>query len=303
MDTAPKGGASMIASARQRWRARWRRWRLEAVTRRTVVRLELALRMPHKLTTAKSHNVPEGLIVSLTSYPPRFSTLHLTLAALLMQSVRPDKVVLWIAEEDLELLPSRVRRLTKRGLEIRSCEDIRSYKKLIYSLSAFPNAYIATADDDVYYPKDWLATLLGGCRDDVRSIICHRARRLKRSADGRIASYSEWENDVQDARARAASTDLVPIGIGGVLYPPHCFSHEVGDRGLFERLSPDGDDLWFFWMARRKGTRHKKVGGRFQAITWAGSQQTRLFEGNSAGGNDLQIRALETEFGMLPSSS
>ena len=47
--------------------------------------------------------------MSLTSYPPRFGTLHLTLACLLDQSVKPDHLILWIAREDIKELPDDIR--------------------------------------------------------------------------------------------------------------------------------------------------------------------------------------------------
>src|SRR5688500_19351966 len=75
------------------------------------------------------HNLSGELAVSLTSFPPRFDSLHLTLACLLDQSIRPDRVILWIAHQDMERLPVAVTSLEDRGLEIRECDDLRSYKK------------------------------------------------------------------------------------------------------------------------------------------------------------------------------
>src|SRR6056297_1722336 len=56
----------------------------------------------------KNHGLPGELIVSLTSYPKRFKTLPLTLASILNQSVKPNKVILWIAYEDKSKLPKKV---------------------------------------------------------------------------------------------------------------------------------------------------------------------------------------------------
>lgn len=244
----------------------------------------------------RPHHLPGELIVSLTSYPARFGTLHLTLACLLDQSVKADKTILWIAREDMDELPAEVRRLEAHGLEIRACDDLRSYKKLIPALEAFPDAFIATADDDVYYSGDWLEMLLEVAEDDV--ITCHRAHRITRFPDGSLRPYLEWEFDVQDAASRQQSSDIFPTGAGGTLYPRHSLDQRVTDRLLFERLAPDGDDLWLYWCARMAGTQHKKVGGQIRLTPWRGSQASTLWSKNEAR-NDRIIAALSAELGRV----
>ena len=52
-----------------------------------------------------------------------------------------------------------VTRLRAYGLEIRFCENLRSYKKIIPALQEYPDAILVTADDDWLYTQDWLAGL------------------------------------------------------------------------------------------------------------------------------------------------
>lgn len=245
----------------------------------------------------RHHSLPKQLIVSLTSFEPRFATLHLTLKSLLNQSVVPDQIILWVAQEELSLLPSRVRRLADKGIKIRACEDIASYKKLIYALEEFPDAFIATADDDMFYEPGWLPELISGLGSSRNLITCHRAHRIALDESGGIAPYECWEVNVQDEAARKASKDLVPTGCGGVLYPPNCLSPEVSDRTLFRRLAPTADDLWFYWMARRAGTEVAKVGGKFAMMEWPNPGTSRLWDVNRAGANDRQVENLLSEFG------
>jgi glycosyl transferase family 2 len=253
-----------------------------------------ALRRRKHRNEGRPHGLPGELVVSLTSYPARFDTLHLTLACLLDQTMKPDRTILWIAEGDMDKLPAKVRRLQDRGLEIRLCGDLRSYKKLIPALKAFPGAFIATADDDIYYPADWLETLVNGFEDGV--IVCHRAHRIARFANGAIRPYEDWEVDVQDANARQPSTDILATSGAGALYPPGSLGPRVTDRLAFERLCADGDDLWFHWCARLNGTLQKKVGGKMNLVMWRGSQTSSLWEANARGGNDQMIAELEREF-------
>jgi protein O-GlcNAc transferase len=111
-------------------------------------------------TTQTNHNLPSKLIVSLTSYPPRFGKLHLTLKCLVNQTVKPDVVVLWIAHQDMNMLPEAVLKYERQGLiSINACNDYKVYKKIIPTLKSFPEAFIVTPDVDLYYPKWWLDTL------------------------------------------------------------------------------------------------------------------------------------------------
>jgi hypothetical protein len=247
--------------------------------------------------TGRPHGLNGELILSLTSYPPRFPTLHLVLACLLRQTVTPDRLLLWIATDDLSLLPREVRRLQDLGVEIVPCEDLKSFKKLIPALKAFPDAFIATVDDDVAYPPDLLERLVRGAEENRSVITCNRAHRVKRRPDGSLAPFRDWQFNVADEAARRPSTDIIPLGVGGILYPPRALHPMVDDAEMFQRLCPHGDDLWFYWCARALGTHYKKVGSRMGLPLFRGSQQSSLFSANVRGGNDRMIAALEEELG------
>src|SRR6478736_4153692 len=103
-----------------------------------------------------AHCLPGELVVTLASHRPRFPTLHRTLASLLRQTLRPDRVILWVPEEQFRFLPSKVRSLAGPVLEIRDTKNIGSYAKLIPALRELPSAYLVTADDDVFYEPRWL---------------------------------------------------------------------------------------------------------------------------------------------------
>ena len=50
------------------------------------------------------------------------------------------------------------------------------------------------------------------------------------------------------------STLYFPVGIGGVLYPPHCFNDELFNQNVFMDLCPYADDVWFYAMRLLSGT-------------------------------------------------
>jgi len=241
------------------------------------------------------HGLNAPLIVTLTSYPPRFRYLHLNLMSLLAQAVPADRVILWIAHEDKARLPEKVTALVGEGLEIRFTQDLRSFKKLIPALEAFPEAVLVTADDDMIYPSSWLSSLVSGYDPAQPAIVCHRAHRPLHDGSG-FAPYIRWAHNVTDEAAERPSRDLLPVGVGGILYPPASLDSEVNDSAQFMRLCPHADDLWFWLMGRRKGSFVKRV--HEDALDYVpGSQDSALMSTNWAGGNDRQLAALLEVYG------
>lgn len=248
----------------------------------------------------RKHGLPARLAVSLTSYPARFPTLAATIRCLLSQTVRPDHTVLWIAHGDMEYLPNSIISLRGDGLVIRQCEDLKSYKKLIPALEAYPDHYIVTADDDVYYWDTWLEALVDRHDPYRREVLCHRAHRIRHAADGNLLPYSSWEWDVGPGDA---SPLLFPTGSGGVLYPPNVLDPQASNATEFLSLCPHHDDAWFYWMARLGGAASRKIGDRTSLITWPRSQQQALgalnaLETNDVSHNDQQIRNLIATYGL-----
>ena len=63
----------------------------------------------------------EEIIVSLTSFPARFSKLHLVIESMLCQTMKPDKIILYLDDDvvvDVEELPDSLKQLREFGLQI-----------------------------------------------------------------------------------------------------------------------------------------------------------------------------------------
>jgi hypothetical protein len=237
-----------------------------------------------------------GVVVSLTSYPPRFATLHLTLRSLLSQSFVADRIILWIAHGDMALLPEEVTSLQKAGVEIIACDDTKSYKKMIPLLQQGADTAIVTADDDVFYWVDWLKQLVDA-RDPAKlEVICHRMHRIKLTATGLPAPYNDWEFETRNLESSLLN---FPTGIGGVLYPAGVFGPEVLNVDAFTALCPRGDDIWFWWMASANGATFKRVPVNNTVYCWEGSQDVALWKDNLVGKfNDDQIHAMINAYGF-----
>lgn len=246
------------------------------------------------------HRLSGGLIISLTSYPGRYGTLHKTLRSLLDQSVETDGVVLWLEDGDEATLPQEVLDLRQYGLTLRSCDDFRSAGKLVPSLVAYPEAYIVTADDDLYYNPDWLSTLIEVSWREPRAIVGHRAHLAKFDKEGRPWPYTRWRYNTKAQDAPKLATALFLTGVGGILYPPQSLHPAVLDNDLRKRLCPRADDIWFFAMSQLAGTRRIRTAVRFAELEWEASQSVTLKTFNVAqGGNDAQMRAVFEHFPEL----
>lgn len=271
------------------WRAIKRRWRMA----RARAEVEARLREP---PMARPHGLPHPLVVSLTSYPARFPTLHLTLSALLLQTVRADATVLWLAEGDEAALPSEVLSLRARGLEVRLTRDLRSFKKVVPALAAFPEAAIVTADDDLYFPATWLADLVAAAADPL-AVPCHRAHRIGLGPTGDPLPYESWAKNVP----RPERGPLVfPTGGTGTLFLPGSLHEDAGRAELFMELCPTSDDLWLWWMHRLAGRVAAKIGGPVRILEWPGSQGGNLRSVNLGddAGNDRAVAALVGRYGL-----
>jgi hypothetical protein len=274
------------------WRERVQRRAMETSAHRAIARFPAIEGVPHSL--------PGELIVSLTSYPPRYPTLPMTLKSILDQKVRPDRTILWIAHQDWDALTPEILRLRDFDLTIARCDDVRSYNKIVPTLERYPDAFIITVDDDLYYSPENVRRLTDGYLSGEPAICARRAHRIARRADGGMARYATWEMGyLARPDEPPNATQLFPTGIGGVLYPPRSLAPEATDRALLTRLCPMADDLWLYWMGRRAGSLYRQVGPFFPQIMWDGSQDVSLYASNAAGGNDTQIAALEAHFGIV----
>lgn len=244
----------------------------------------------------KAHGLDQELIISLTSYRPRFSTLKYTLQALLGQSVKADRIILWLSFEDEKYLSDDISVLKDQGLEIRVTDDIRSYKKIIAALENFPDAVIVTADDDIFYRQNWLEHLVDAWDGDNRHIVAHKVRKVLLDKEGNPLQYNNWQWSVKNAEQ---GQYLFPVGYGGVLYPPGALMRpEVFNKEMFTSLAPNADDLWLYFMGKLSGCKYSSTGYQDNFVEWPKSQNVSLTSLNSAQSqNDKQIRRLIAHYG------
>ena len=265
-----------------------------------ALRLNLKNSFSRKSGVSKSKNSPE-IIISLTSMPSRIDKVYITIETLLQQSLKPDRVQLWLAKDEMSIddLPETLLRQEKRGLEI--CwidKSMRSYNKLVPSLEKNPESVIVTADDDVVYPRWWLKIIVDAWRENLDNIVAYRTKIIEKITEDKLAPYSKWS----EKSGTFSSLAVFPTGVSGVLYPPGSLSPETLNREVFSELSPSADDVWFKAMSLLNETPCRRVFNKNKK--WKniiGTQEQRLSNTNNKGvpgerPNDIQLRKVFSRY-------
>ena len=118
----------------------------------------------------------QKIIVSMTSFPARIHYVHLSLDRLFLQTLRPDKIVLYLSKDqfpNLEFdLPYQLLEYKKIGLEIKWCDgDTKAYKKVLPALKEYQDDIVIIVDDDLIYDVDMVEDLYRGHLVYPKSII------------------------------------------------------------------------------------------------------------------------------------
>lgn len=233
-------------------------------------------------------------VISLTSYPKRMKTLHLCLESLLRQQGCRILVELWLSEQDFPFhdaeLPQDVLALKERGLVIHWVKDnLKSHKKYFYSMPLHPDLPVITVDDDAIYEQDMALKLLEAYSSQPHCIPCHRANMMLFNREGNLRKYQSWPQDFAGLIDQP-SMRLVPIGSGGVLYPPGAVPVMAFDAEIVRELCLDGDDLWLKFTTLVNGYPAVVVKDRCSLNLIEGTQDDALWHKNiELQGNDRYI--------------
>lgn len=273
----PSGGVRKF----RKYKAKlWRRW--------MFLRLALVNRFSSRSVVAGNM-----LTVSLTSYSTRLKSVHITLESIAAGNVLPGRLILWVDDlAVLQNLPAPLRRLQRRGLEIKRCDNYGPHKKYFPFVQGEEiNEPLVTADDDVFYPATWLQGLQLAHLKTPTQVVCYKAKCLG-LVDGAITSYRSWVSQL----GSEASFSNFAIGVSGVLYPPAYLRvlKVLGDG--FVQLTPKADDIWLHLNALRSGFKVRQISScdaHFPSLP--GTQDIALYAENlKMGGNDQVIARLYT---------
>lgn len=233
------------------------------------------------------------IIVTFTSYPGRIGRIWLVIETILRQKTKPDRIILWLSKmqfSSLTALPKRLLAQRERGLEIRLVEeDFKSHKKYFYALQEFPNDFLVTIDDDIFYESSMIKRLVNCSLANPNIIISRYCKKIIWN-ESDLCPYSRWQRiDIQD---KPNCYSFFGTG-GGTLMPPGIFHQDVLKKELFMKLTPTADDIWLNAMCRMRGTKICCLGNITNYLPVKRKDKSTLdFVNNVLNQNDQQIKDL-----------
>lgn len=248
--------------------------------------------------TKNKREIP--IIVSLTTFPKRLHIVHLSIESIMRQSMKADKIILWLSREEIKenKIPKKLKRLQKRGLIINFVEEnLRSYKKLFYTLKDYKESLIITIDDDTIYPSWFIKTIYKKYKIYPTCIIGYRCSHMVKEDNFSLKPYLSWPQ----TKMGKPSFNTFSTGVGGILYPPNSLNKEVFNKGLLLKKCPLGDDIWFKAMGLLNNTKTAQVFNNsrlFHIISK--SQKDSLWKHNNGlqNRNDIQLKAVFDHYGL-----
>lgn len=237
------------------------------------------------------------IIVSFTSYNKRVNSIEKVLTALYHQTRLPNEIILSLSEYDFpgleKDLPTSVLRFVDYGLTIHwENDDLKSHKKYRHAMIEHPDDIVVTVDDDLFYDSNLISDLVAAHLRFPKAIIARRAHRLLFDGSHNLKPYEQW--DWNSHKTDEPRLDLVPTGVGGVLYPPHSVHPEAFDTDLIRTIALYEDDLWLKIMSARIGTPVVSIQVPYSPLVYLPeTQEESLWHENvGAGKNDLCLKEL-----------
>jgi hypothetical protein len=235
------------------------------------------------------------VVVSLTTFGTRLDSVAVTIESIAAGTRRPRRLVLWLDDaQAFASRPAALRRLEGRGLEVILTENYGPHTKYFPALDGAIDAGLplVTADDDILYPRWWLAGLLTAAADHPAAVNCYRAS-VVAVTGGRLAPYERWPRctDTMTSVARFGT------GVSGVHYPV-IMLEELRRRGTaFVDVCLKADDIWLHWVALRAGIPIRQIAptARHFPIIPGTQEQSLMADNVGRGQNDGYIAGLYDE--------
>ena len=242
------------------------------------------------------------IVVSLTSFPARFKTLHYAIKSILTQTMKPDLIFLCLAKNEVKdesELPSSVLELKKYGLQIYFADDnLKPHNKYLYAMNLYPDSLIITVDDDNIYDKNLISDLYDSFLRNPAAVSARRVHKIIQGKNGNLLSYNKWHYEFN--KNTKPSFDLLATGVGGVLYPFGLLPVETFDAKKIRDLCLNADDIWLKFMELKNNIPVIWVKGRrIHPLNIKKAQRITLQKNNyHKNMNDKYITNLQDYYGI-----
>ena len=192
------------------------------------------------------------IIVSITSYPARIHHVHIVLSTIFAQTMKPDDIVLYLAQEQFpgkeSDLPEELSEMISSGkVKLRWVEDLKPHKKYFFAFQEYPDDLVITVDDDVLYAPDLIEILYHSYLRHPKAVSALRTHLMMFSERYGIFPYEKWilkYNRIVDC----PSQQLFCTGCAGALYPVQLFDQALLNKEAILDHCIYADDIWLKLM-------------------------------------------------------
>ena len=239
------------------------------------------------------------IIVSMTSFPARINHVAKVIGNMLLQTMKPDKIVLWLSKEQFPNkendLPEQLLKMRDSGVDIEWCDgDIKAYKKFLPALKKYPEDLLLIVDDDLVYSPELVEKLYLAHQMFPNAIIASRCHEIGKDETGRIASYKTWKKQCSYDTYQNKENWFFTGG-AGTLLPPHIFGKEIFDLDSIQQLCPWADDIWLNVNAAMNHVPIINTAANHRLTRIEATQEERLQDINLEQ-NDVQLRAVAAKY-------
>lgn len=244
------------------------------------------------------------IIVSITSHPARINLVPYAIASILNQTMKPDKIILWLGIEKFpdKKLPEIFDKVKACGVNIEFRKDLGPHTKYFYAMREYPEDLIITFDDDWLYERDVIETLYKSYLMNPDCVSAMRFHKMTFLPDGSEDKHGNWHIAYKNALG-TKSHSYFATGISGVLYPPKSVHEETFNIEAMQKLCPKADDVWLKIMEVMNDTKVASASneGRKPAVRMPNLQPEALWRFNIAqGGNETQRKAVIDAYNTWP---
>jgi hypothetical protein len=235
---------------------------------------------PHVPTPVRA----ERVVVTLSTIPARAAALAPVLHSLLDQTEPADRIILNLPPVSRRTgvpYPDPAGLNLPMGVDVLRGPDEGPATKFLGALHDEPRALIVVVDDDVIYPRDFLANLLAAYRVRPGHALALRGVRL---VDG--VAFPALDHVLCSAIAAPQPVDVV-FGTWGYLLPPGLPVAEIADFSGHPDEVRWVDDVWISGHLARLGVPRMVVATQSFPIETMTSAVQALTDGaNRSGLND-----------------
>ena len=178
------------------------------------------------------------IIVNITTWRKRDWCLSEMLENLKKQTKKPDKVVLWLSEEeyDNDNLPDTIKKCAENGLltDIMWVEKNTYCHKRFGCFEYFPECYNIFMDDDILYPNDFIYKLYNSAKENQNCISVYSTNSV----------YYDGYSITKKNSTKEASHYNAFMG-GCCCFPPNILPNEVFEKiELRDEYVKKCDESW-----------------------------------------------------------